>query len=97
MHGCGNFRFLGLMQKASRQGPPPCSLKAADYKIISVSEWFPGRWSTIRGADRCVRNVSDPQILATGLTLKQRAALAALIYKGFGRWSSVCDALVCWA
>ena len=61
---------------------------------MSVACVFPGRWSTIRGADRCVRNVSDPQILATGLTLKQQAAL---IYKGFGRWSSVCSALVCWA
>lgn len=44
-----------------------------------------------------VRNVSDPQIKADGLTLKQQAALAAQIYKGFGRWSSVCSAIVCWA
>jgi hypothetical protein len=43
-----------------------------------------------------VRNVSDPQIKAVG-TLKQQAALAAQIYKGFGRWSSVCSAIVCWA
>lgn len=43
-----------------------------------------------------VRNVSDPQIKADG-TLKQQAALAAQIYKGFGRWSSVCSAIVCWA
>jgi hypothetical protein len=43
-----------------------------------------------------VRNVSDPQIKAQG-TLKQQAALAAQIYKGFGRWSSVCSAIVCWA
>ncbi|HMF15991.1 MAG TPA: hypothetical protein VKE98_02240 [Gemmataceae bacterium] len=43
-----------------------------------------------------VRNVSDPQIKAVG-TLKQRAALAAQIYKGFGRWSTVCSAIVCWA
>jgi nucleoside phosphorylase len=43
-----------------------------------------------------VRNVSDPQIKAEG-TLKQQAALAAQIYKGFGRWSSVCSAIVCWA
>jgi hypothetical protein len=41
--------------------------------------------------------VSDPQIDATGLTLKQQAAIAAQIYKGFGRWSSVCSAIVCWA
>jgi hypothetical protein len=44
-----------------------------------------------------IRNVSDPQIKADGLTLKQQAALAAQIYKGFGRWSSVCSAITCWA
>jgi hypothetical protein len=43
-----------------------------------------------------VRNVSDPQIKAVG-TLKQQASLAAQIYKGFGRWSSVGSAIVCWA
>ena len=43
-----------------------------------------------------VRNVSDPQIQATG-TLKDQAAVAAHIYKAFGRWSSVCSAIVCWA
>lgn len=43
-----------------------------------------------------VRNVSDPQIKAVG-TLKDQATLAAQIYKGFGRWSSVCSAIVCWA
>jgi Phosphorylase superfamily len=43
-----------------------------------------------------VRNVSDPQIEAEG-TLRQQASLAAQIYKGFGRWSSVCSAIVCWA
>jgi nucleoside phosphorylase len=44
-----------------------------------------------------VRNVSDPQIKAAGMTLKQQAAFAAQIYKGFGRWSSVCSGIVCWA
>jgi Phosphorylase superfamily len=44
-----------------------------------------------------VRNVSDPQINSNGMTLKQESALAAQIYKGFGRWSSVCSAIVCWA
>jgi len=43
-----------------------------------------------------VRNVSDPQIKAEG-TLTEQAKLAAQIYKGFGRWSSVCSAIVCWA
>jgi hypothetical protein len=43
-----------------------------------------------------VRNVSDPQIKAEG-TIKQQAALAAQIYKGFGRWSTVCSAIACWA
>ncbi|MGH9566968.1 MAG: hypothetical protein ACRD4I_13350, partial [Candidatus Angelobacter sp.] len=44
-----------------------------------------------------VRNVSDPQIKADGMTLREQAAFAAQIYKGFGRWSSVCSAIVCWA
>ena len=44
-----------------------------------------------------IRNVSDPQIKADGLTSKQQAQIAAQIYKGFGRWSSVCSAIVCWA
>jgi Phosphorylase superfamily len=44
-----------------------------------------------------VRNVSDPQIKADGMTIRQQAAFAAQIYKGFGRWSSVCSAIVCWA
>jgi hypothetical protein len=44
-----------------------------------------------------VRNVSDPQIKADGLTPKQQAHMADSIYKTFGRWSSVCSAIVCWA
>ncbi len=44
-----------------------------------------------------VRNVSDPQIDSTGLTLEQQTALAGNIYKGYGLWSSVCSAIVCWA
>lgn len=43
-----------------------------------------------------VRNVSDPQIKAEG-TLAEQAHVAAQIYKGFGRWSSICSAIVCWA
>jgi Phosphorylase superfamily len=43
-----------------------------------------------------VRNVSDPQIKAEG-TLQDQAKMAAQIYKGYGRWSSVCSAIVCWA
>ncbi len=44
-----------------------------------------------------IRNVSDPQIKADGLTLRQQAMVTAQIYKGFGRWSSVCSAITCWA
>jgi nucleoside phosphorylase len=44
-----------------------------------------------------IRNVSDPQINSRGLTIKQQAALAATIYKGFGRWTSICSAITCWA
>jgi len=40
--------------------------------------------------------VSDPQIKAEG-TLREQAAVAAHIYKAFGRWSSVCSAITCWA
>ncbi len=43
-----------------------------------------------------IRNVSDPQIKAEG-TIKDQAKVAATIYKGFGRWSSVCRAITCWA
>jgi len=43
-----------------------------------------------------VRNVSDPEIKAEG-TLQEQAKVAAQIYKGFGRWSSVCSAIVCWS
>jgi phosphorylase superfamily protein len=43
-----------------------------------------------------IRNVSDPQIAAEG-TLQQQAQAAATIYKAYGRWSSVCSAIVCWA
>ena len=44
-----------------------------------------------------VRNVSDPEIDSTGLTLAQQKQMAADIYKRYGRWSSVCSAMVCWA
>ncbi len=43
-----------------------------------------------------IRNVSDPQIKAEG-SITQQAHIAAQIYKGFGRWSSVCSAITCWA
>ena len=43
-----------------------------------------------------VRNVSDPQIKAEG-TINDQSAVAAHIYKAFGRWSSVCSGIVCWA
>jgi nucleoside phosphorylase len=43
-----------------------------------------------------VRNVSDPQIKSEG-SLRDQANIAAQIYKGFGRWSTVCSAIVCWA
>jgi nucleoside phosphorylase len=56
---------------------------------VAGSMATPPRWIA-------VRNVSDPQIESVG-TLKEQATLAAQIYKGFGRWSSVCSAIVCWA
>ena len=50
-----------------------------------------------RAALAAIRNVSDPQISAAGLTLEQQAKIAAQIYMGFGRWSSVCSAITYWA
>ena len=57
--------------------------------LVSRRMRKPPRWVV-------VRNVSDPQIKAEG-TLKEQAELAAQIYKAFGRWSTVCSAIVCWA
>jgi hypothetical protein len=56
--------------------------------LVASQVETPRRWVA-------VRNVSDPQIKAVG-TPKEQAALAAQIYKGFGRWSSMCSAIVCW-
>jgi hypothetical protein len=44
-----------------------------------------------------VRNVSDPQIDSANLTLAEQKQLAATIYQAYGRWSTVCSAIVCWA
>jgi nucleoside phosphorylase len=44
-----------------------------------------------------VRNVSDPQIASAGLTLAQQETMAGDIYKAYGRWSSICSAITCWA
>jgi hypothetical protein len=44
-----------------------------------------------------VRNVSDPQIASTGLSLEQQKQLAAHIYQGYGLWSTICSAIVCWS
>jgi nucleoside phosphorylase len=41
-----------------------------------------------------VRNVSDPEIDSSD---PEAPALANYIYAHFGRWSSVCSAIVCWA
>jgi hypothetical protein len=78
-----HYKLQGL-GSVSEMGDAVLGLVASD-----MGESAP-RWLAIR-------NVSDPQIDATGLTLKQQAAMAATIYKGFGRWSSVCSAITCWA
>jgi len=57
--------------------------------LVTKTMTNPPRWVA-------VRNVSDPQIKAEG-TLKEQSQVAAQIYKAFGRWSSVCSAIVCWA
>jgi nucleoside phosphorylase len=41
-----------------------------------------------------VRNVSDPEIDSSD---PQASQLANFIYENFGRWSTVCSAIVCWA
>ncbi|MEI9973203.1 MAG: hypothetical protein WDO73_14840 [Ignavibacteriota bacterium] len=43
-----------------------------------------------------VRNISDPQMKAEG-TVTEQGHQASLIYKAFGRWSTVCSAIVCWS
>jgi hypothetical protein len=43
-----------------------------------------------------VRNVSIRRSRPVG-TLREQAQLAAQIYKGYERWSSVCGAIICWA
>ena len=57
--------------------------------VVSKMKTKAPRWLAIR-------NVSDPQIKAEG-SLQQQAKIAAQIYKAFGRWSSVCSAITCWA
>lgn len=44
-----------------------------------------------------VRNVSDPQINDPSKSIDEQAKEAADIYKAYGKWSSVCSAIVCWA
>ena len=44
-----------------------------------------------------VRNVSDPQINDPEKSIREQAKEAADIYKAYGKWSSVCSAIVCWA
>jgi Phosphorylase superfamily len=58
--------------------------------LVTSEMQKPPRWIA-------VRNVSDPQIDATGRTLREQAKVAAQIYKAFGRWSSVCSAIACWS
>jgi nucleoside phosphorylase len=63
-----------------------------DAVLGQVAQATPNRsWDWV-----AVRNVSDPQIKAEG-TLEDQDHTAAQIYKSFGRWSTVCSAIVCWA
>jgi hypothetical protein len=78
-----HFKLQGLGD-VSEMGDAVLGLVAADMQE-SAPRWL------------AIRNVSDPQIKADGLTLKQQEVMAAQIYKGFGRWSSVCSAITCWA
>ena len=44
-----------------------------------------------------VRNASDPQIDATGLTFAQTRAKAGQIYEKFGYWTTISSAIASWA
>ena len=44
-----------------------------------------------------VRNASDPQIDATGLTQKEVRAKAGQIYERFGYWTTIPSVIACWA
>jgi nucleoside phosphorylase len=76
-----HFKLQGLGD-ASEMGD--AVLGTAAQSLGSAPHWL------------AIRNVSDPEIAAEG-TLKQQAQEAATIYKAYGRWSSVCSAIVCWA
>jgi nucleoside phosphorylase len=79
-----NYYKLEGLGHVSEMGDAVLGLVASEMRA-SAPPWL------------AIRNVSDPQINAAGLTLKQQQAMAAQIYKGFGRWSSVCSAITCWA
>lgn len=55
-----------------------------------------GQLGTDAPAYCVVRNVSNPEINSQGLPIDQQATMSADIYKAYGRWSSVCSAIVCW-
>lgn len=80
-----HFKLKGL-GNVSEMGDAVLGLVAQQMngRALTVPRWV------------AVRNVSDPQIKAEG-TIKQQAVIAAQIYKAYGRWSSVCSAIVCWA
>ena len=44
-----------------------------------------------------VRNASDPQIDATGLTKSEAEKKAGQIYERFGYWTTIPSAITCWA
>jgi nucleoside phosphorylase len=67
-----------------------CEMGDAVLGYVCSQMTAPPRWLA-------VRNVSDPQIKSAGLTIKQQSNLAGQIYKGYGRWSTVCSAIACWA
>ena len=77
-----HFKLQGLGD-VSEMGDAVLGLVATELGD-SAPRWF------------AIRNVSDPQIRADGLTLKQQAAMRPKS-QGLGRWSSVCSAITCWA
>jgi nucleoside phosphorylase len=77
-----NYYHLNGLGDVSEMGDAVMGL--VGYEMAKPPRWV------------AVRNVSDPQIKAEG-SITEQAKEAAQIYKAFGRWSSVCSAIVCWA
>ena len=111
MHGCGTFRFLGLMQKYRARAP---TLFAQGRRLQNYQcQRMVHEGRAIVRRHLCVSGVRVPGKVVDnpwGRSLRPKClrpansrhrpdteAASGADLKGFGRWSSVCSALVCWA